>query len=51
MERKKNNVFGYREPWFWLKRRALKTFYRNLGPIGICVGMLVWFIIIGYIEF
>ena len=39
-----------REPAFWLKRRAIRAFIENVGPVLICVGMLLFYIALGYIE-
>jgi hypothetical protein len=40
----------YRNPGYFLKRRALRAFMENLAPFGIVVGTLVAFLIFGYIE-
>lgn len=40
----------YRDPFFWLKRRAVKAFLDNLGPIAVVVLFLVAFMALGYIE-
>lgn len=40
----------YKDPAYWLKRRALRAFIENLAPFGIVVGMLVAFLILGLIE-
>lgn len=40
----------FREPEFWLKRRAIRAFIENVGPVLICVGTLIAYIALGYIE-
>ena len=40
----------YKDPAYWLKRRARRAIIENLAPFGIVVGMLVTFLILGYIE-
>ena len=40
----------YKDPAYWLKRRARRALIENLAPVGICVGFLVAFLILGYIE-
>ena len=40
----------YKDPAYWLKRRARRAIIENLAPVGICVGFLVAFLILGYIE-
>lgn len=40
----------YKDPAYWLKRRARRAIIENLAPFGIVVGTLVAFLILGYIE-
>ena len=40
----------YKDPTYWLKRRARRAIIENLAPFGIVVGTLVAFLILGYIE-
>jgi hypothetical protein len=40
----------YRNPGYFLKRRAIRAFMENVAPFGIVVGTLVAFLILGYIE-
>lgn len=40
----------YKNPAYWLKRRARRAIIENLAPFGIVVGTLVAFLILGYIE-
>mgnify|MGYP003397590293 CR=1 FL=1 len=40
----------YKDPAYWLKRRARRALIENLAPFGIVVGTLVAFLILGYIE-
>ena len=40
----------YKDPAYWLKRRARRALIESLAPFGIVVGTLVAFLILGYIE-
>ena len=40
----------YKDPAFWLKRRAIRAFWNHVVPVGICLGMFLAFVIMGYIE-
>ena len=40
----------WQTPAFWMKRRAIRAFWNHVAPVGICVGMFVAFVIMGYIE-
>lgn len=40
----------YKDPAYWLKRRAIRAFWNHVAPVGICVGMFLAFVIMGYIE-
>ena len=40
----------YKDPAYWLKRRARRALIENLAPFGIVVGTLVAFLPLGYIE-
>ena len=40
----------YRDPAYWMRRRAIRAFIENVGPVLICVGTLVAFLVMGYIE-
>lgn len=40
----------YKDPAYWLKRRARRAFWNHVGSVGICVGMFLAFVIMGYIE-
>ena len=40
----------YRDPAYWMRRRAIHAFIENIGPVLICVGTLVAFFIMGFIE-
>ena len=40
----------YKAPSYWLKRRAIRAFIENVGPVLICVGTLLFFLVVGYIE-
>lgn len=40
----------YKTPEYWLKRRARRAFIEAVAPAAICVGMLLAFLIVGYIE-
>lgn len=40
----------YKDPAYWLKRRARRAIIENLAPFGIVVGTLVAFLVLGYIE-
>jgi hypothetical protein len=40
----------YKDPAYWLKRRARRAFIEAVAPAAICVGTLVAFLILGYIE-
>ena len=40
----------YKDPAYWLKRRARRAIIENLAPFGIVVGTLLAFLILGYIE-
>ena len=37
-------------PSYWMLRRAVMALRENIAPIAICVGTLVAFVVIGYIE-
>ena len=40
----------YKDPAYWLKRRARRAFIEAVAPAAIVVGTLVAFLILGYIE-
>ena len=40
----------YKDPAYWLKRRARRAFIEAVAPTGIVVGTLLAFLILGYIE-
>ena len=40
----------YKDPAFWMKRRARRAIIENLAPAAIVIGTLVAFLILGYIE-
>lgn len=40
----------YKDPAYWLKRRAIRAFWNNVAPVGITIAMLLVFIAMGYIE-
>ena len=40
----------YKDPAYWLKRRARRAIIENLAPFGIVVGTLVAFLAVGYME-
>ena len=40
----------YKDPAYWLKRRAIRAFWNHVVPVGICLGMFLAFVIMGYIE-
>ena len=40
----------YRDPAYWMRRRAIRAFIENVGPVIICVGTLLAFLVMGYIE-
>ena len=40
----------YRDPAYWLRRRGWRAFIENVGPVLICVGTLLFFLVVGYIE-
>lgn len=40
----------YKDPAYWIKRRARRAFIENLAPAAIVVGTLVAFLVMGYIE-
>ncbi len=40
----------YKDPAYWLKRRARRAFIEAVAPAGIVVGTLLAFLILGYIE-
>lgn len=40
----------YKDPAYWLKRRARRAFIEAVAPAAICVGTLLAFLILGYIE-
>ena len=40
----------FKNPAYFLRRRAIRAFIENLAPIGIVAGTLVAFLILGYLE-
>ena len=40
----------YKDPAFWMKRRARRAIIENLAPAAIVIGTLLAFLILGYIE-
>lgn len=40
----------YKDPTYWLKRRARRAFIEAVAPAAICVVTLLAFLILGYIE-
>ena len=40
----------YKDPAYWLKRRARRAIIENLAPAAIVIGTLVAFFIMGFIE-
>ena len=40
----------YRDPAYWMRRRAIRAFIENVGPVIICVGTLLAFLVMGFIE-
>ena len=40
----------YKDPAFWMKRRARRAFIEAVAPAAIVIGTLVAFLILGYIE-
>jgi hypothetical protein len=40
----------YKTPEYWLKRRARRAFWNHVAPVGICVGMFLAFVIMGFID-
>lgn len=40
----------YKDPAYWLKRRARRAFIEAVAPAAIVVGTLLAFLILGYIE-
>lgn len=40
----------YKDPAYWLKRRARRALIENLAPVGIVLLTLAAFVIMGYIE-
>jgi hypothetical protein len=40
----------YKDPAYWLRRRARRAFIEAVAPAAIVVGTLVAFLILGYIE-
>lgn len=40
----------YKSPAYFLKRRARRAFWNHVVPVGICVGMFLAFVIMGFIE-
>lgn len=40
----------WQTPAYWMKRRAIRAFWNHVAPVGICVGMFLAFVIMGYIE-
>jgi hypothetical protein len=40
----------YKDPAYWLKRRARRAFIEAVAPAAIVVCTLVAFLILGYIE-
>jgi hypothetical protein len=51
-EKKMENIEfkEYRNPAYFMKRRAIRAFWNHVVPVGICVGMFLAFVIMGYIE-
>ena len=44
------NFNEYKSPKYWMRRRAIRAFIENLGPVLICVGTLLVYLVLGYIE-
>lgn len=40
----------YKDPSYWMRRRAVRAFMENLAPIGIVLGTFLAFLVLGYIE-
>ena len=40
----------YKDPAYWMRRRAIHAFMQNVAPVGIVLLILLAFLIMGYIE-
>lgn len=40
----------YKDPAYWMRRRAIRAFMENVAPVGIVLLTLAAFVIMGYIE-
>lgn len=40
----------YKDPAYWLKRRALRAFIDNVGPVLIVLLTAVAYVIIGFLQ-
>lgn len=40
----------WHNPSYWMWIRARRAFWNHVAPVGICVGMFLAFVIMGYIE-
>ena len=40
----------YKDPAYWLKRRARRALIENVGPAVIVVATLLAFLVMGYLE-
>lgn len=40
----------YKDPSYWMRRRAIRAFIENVGPAVIVVATLLAFLVMGYLE-